>query len=325
MLEKTGGDGKVIDMNYERLKTFIAVAEKKSFSEAARILYVTQPTITSQVKALEEELNTKLFERTTKKVALTKSAYVLLKYAKEMIRLSDSAQKEILQMENTVNGDLRMGCSLTVGEYILPEFLKRFKDMYPLIHMSVEIANSRNIVGNIKDQLIDVGLIETPIEDPHITMEPILEDELVLIAAPDYFSHHELKISPDKLMETPLIIREEGSGTREVVNHYLQKAGLSLDDLNVVMELGSTEAIKAAVESGLGVSFVSKSAIKKEQKLKMLKAYHVKNITFYRYFYIALRKDHVSKSITELFLEELRTIIQEKEVGTVIHLPISNG
>jgi DNA-binding transcriptional LysR family regulator len=312
-------------MNYERLKTFIAVAEKKSFSEAARILYVTQPTITSQVKALEEELNTKLFERTTKKVTLTKSAYVLLKYAKEMVRLSDTAQKEILQLERTVNGDLWMGCSLTVGEYILPEFLKRFKDRYPSINISVEIANSRHIVGNIKDQLIDVGLIETPIEDPHITMEPILEDELVLIATPDYFSNHELKISTEKLIETPLIIREEGSGTREVVNHYLQKGGLSLDDLNVVMELGSTEAIKAAVESGLGVSFVSKSAIKKEQKLKMLKVHYVKNIAFYRYFYIALRKDHVLKSITELFLEELRTIMQEKEVGTLIHLPISNG
>ncbi len=317
-------DGKVIDMNYERLKTFIAVAEKKSFSEAAKILYVTQPTITSQVKALEEELNTKLFERTTKKVAMTQSAHILLKYAKEIILLSDSAQKEILQMEKTVSGDLRMGCSLTVGEYILPEFLKRFKETHPLIQMSVEITNSHNIVTNIKDQRIDVGLIETPIEDPHINMEPILEDELVLIAAPDYFPNHELKISLDKLKGIPLIVREKGSGTREVVQHYLQKAGLKLDELTIVMELGSTEAIKAAVESGLGVSFISKNAIKKEEKLKLLKAHHVKSINFYRYFYIAFRKGHVLKSTTELFIEEMRMIIQEKEVGTLIHLPTSN-
>ncbi|WP_313235966.1 selenium metabolism-associated LysR family transcriptional regulator [Sporosarcina ureae] len=312
-------------MNYERLKTFIAVAEKKSFSDAAKILYVTQPTITSQIKALEEELNTKLFERTTKKVAMTLSAHVLLKYAKEIIRLSDSAQKEILQMENTITGDLSMGCSLTIGEYILPEFLKRFIDSYPLIQMSVKIENSNKIVDNLKDQLIDVGLIETPIEDPQITLEPILEDELILIAAPDYFSNNELNISLDQLKETPLIIREKGSGTRAVVDKYLKQAGLSLNDLNIVMEFGSTEAIKTAVELGLGVSFISKSAIKKELKLKLLKTYSIKNISFYRSFYIAYCKDRVLKSSTELFLDELRSIIREKEVGTLIHLPTSNA
>ena len=312
-------------MNYDRLKTFIAVAEKKSFSEAAKILFVTQPTITSQVKALEEELNTKLFERTTKKVAMTQSAHVLLKYAKEIVRLSDSAQKEILQMENTINGDLSMGCSLTIGEYILPEFLKRFIDLYPLIQMSVKIANSNKIVENLKDQLIDIGLIETPIEDPQIILEPILEDELILIAPLDFFPNNEQKISLNQLKETPLIVREKGSGTRAVVDKYLTQAGLSLNDLNIVMELGSTEAIKMAVESGLGVSFISKSAIKKELKLKMFKTYSINNISFYHYFYIVFRKDRVLKLSTELFLDELRSIIQEKEVGTLIHLSTSNA
>ncbi|WP_255259579.1 LysR family transcriptional regulator [Lentibacillus sp. CBA3610] len=107
-------------MNYERLKTFIAVAEKNSFSEAAKILYVTQPTITSQIKSLEEELNTKLFERTTKKVEMTQSAKILLKYAREIVQMNDSARKEITDMESTTYGDLGMGCSLTIGEYILP-------------------------------------------------------------------------------------------------------------------------------------------------------------------------------------------------------------
>ncbi|WP_256200845.1 LysR family transcriptional regulator [Virgibacillus halodenitrificans] len=109
-------------MNYERLKTFIAVAEKKSFSEAARILFVTQPTITSQIKALEEELNTKLFERTTKKVKMTQSAKILLQHAKEIVRLSDLAKKEIQDIEETTYGELGIGCSFTIGEYILPSF-----------------------------------------------------------------------------------------------------------------------------------------------------------------------------------------------------------
>lgn len=311
-------------MNYDRLKTFIAVAEKKSFSEAAKILYVTQPTITSQVKALEEELNTKLFERTTKKVEMTQSAHILLKYVREIVRLTDSAQKEILQNENTVDGNLSIGCSLTIGEYILPEFLRKFIDSYPLVQLSVKIANSSEVVAKLKDQLIDVGLIETPIEDPQIVLEPILEDELILIAAPNYFSANEVNISLDQLKKLPLIVREEGSGTRAVVDNYLTQSRLSVDDLNIVMELGSTESIKAAVESGLGVSIISKSAIKKEERLKLLKTYPIDDISFYRSFYIASRKDHILTSTTELFLEELLNIIQEKEACNLVHLPIGN-
>ncbi|MBM7599385.1 DNA-binding transcriptional LysR family regulator [Virgibacillus halotolerans] len=302
-------------MNYERLRTFMAVAEKKSFSEAGKILFVTQPTITSQIKALEEELHTKLFERTTKKVEMTQSAVILYKYAKEIIRLSDSAQKEILKIEDMIHGDLSMGCSLTIGEYILPKYLKQFKDMYPLIQMSVEISNSNNIITSIKDQFIDVGLIETPIDDPEIMVEPFLEDELILIASPNYFSNNEITISIEQLKRTPLIVREKGSGTRAVLEQYLNQAGMSIDRLNVVMELGSTEAIKAAVESGLGVSIVSKNAIIKEQQLKLLTAYPIKNISFYRYFYIAFRKEQVLKSTTELFIEELRKMTGKQEVS----------
>lgn len=301
-------------MNYERLKTFIAVAEKKSFSEAGKILFVTQPTITSQIKALEEELNTKLFERTTKKVAMTESAIILFKYAKEIIRLSDSAQKEILKIEDIIHGDLSMGCSLTIGEYILPMYLKKFKDLYPLIHMSVDISNSNKIVSNLKDQLIDVGLIETPIDDPQIIVEPFLADELILIAAPNYFTTNEREISINRLKNIPLIMREKGSGTRAVVETYLNQAGISIDELNVVMELGSTESIKATVESGLGVSIISKNAIIKEEQLQLLTAYQVQGLAFYRDFYIAFRKEQILKSTTELFIDELRNMTCKQKI-----------
>ncbi|WP_010531916.1 selenium metabolism-associated LysR family transcriptional regulator [Lentibacillus jeotgali] len=300
-------------MNYERLKTFIAVAEKNSFSEAAKMLYVTQPTITSQIKSLEEELGTKLFERTTKKVEMTQSAKILLKYAREIVQMNDSARKEITQMESMTYGELGMGCSLTIGEYILPEFLKQFKEEYPLIQIQVKIANSHQVINSLKNQFIDVGLIETPVEDKQINLEPFLEDEIVLIAAPDYFSGHDAYISMEQVRQSPLVFREEGSGTRSVVNHYLENAGLIKDDLQIVMELGSTEAIKAVVESGLGVSFISKNAIKKEQELGLLKAFSITDMELKRYFYIAHRKEHVLKSSTELFLETLQSIVEKKE------------
>ncbi|MFD1705693.1 selenium metabolism-associated LysR family transcriptional regulator [Siminovitchia sediminis] len=302
-------------MDYERLKTFIAVAEKKSFSEAAKMLFVTQPTISAQIKALEEELGTKLFERTTKKVEMTQPASILLRYAKKIVHLSDSAQKEILVFEDNVYGDLKMGCSFTIGEYVLPEFLKLFKDDYPHIQMSVDITNSNNIVSNIKNQFIDVGLIETPIEDPQIAVEPFMGDELILIAAPGYFPDNEITISAGRLKNIPLIVREKGSGTRAVVNQYLNQAGMGDEELNIVMELGSTEAVKSAVVSKLGVSIISKSAIQKELKLKLLKAYPIKDISFFRHFYIAYRKNAVLKQAAELFVEQVKKTVVESKKG----------
>nr|WP_255259578.1 LysR substrate-binding domain-containing protein [Lentibacillus sp. CBA3610] len=181
----------------------------------------------------------------------------------------------------------------------------------------MNIENSQAIVSSIKDHFIDVGLIETPIEDNQINLEPFMADEIVLIAAPDYFSDVDQNLTLEQVKETPLIFREEGSGTRSVVNHYMEKAGLTSDDLQIVMELGSTEAIKAVVESGLGVSFISKNAIKKEQELGLLKAYSITDLKLKRYFYIAYREKHVLKSTTELFLETLRSIVRKKEEAKI--------
>ncbi|GAB4074228.1 selenium metabolism-associated LysR family transcriptional regulator [Barrientosiimonas marina] len=297
-------------MNYERLKTFITVAEKSSFSEAAKRLFVTQPTITSQVKALEDELDTRLFERTTKKVEMTQAAKVLLDYARDIVQMNDAAHKEISQMEDHACGDLKMGCSLTIGEYFLPEFLKRFNEAYPLIQIQVSIANSTQTVERIKDQVIDVGLIETPIEDESIQMESFLEDELVLIAPPDFITDEDT-ITLEQIEETPIILREGGSGTREVLKYYLQQAGLSEDDLDIVMELGSTEAVKRVVESGLGVSFISKKAIQKERELALLEAYRINGLKLNRHFYIACRQKQVLKTVSERFLESLRGMAWE--------------
>lgn len=302
-------------MDYERLKTFIAVAEKKSFSEAAKSLYVTQPTISAQIKALEEEVGAKLFERTTKKVELTQPAAILLKYAKKIIYLSEMAQKEMRKFGESTYGELKIGCSFTIGEYFLTELIKEFQDDCPLVQFSVDITNSNNVVSDIIDQKIDVGLIETPIEEPHIVMEPFMEDELILIAAPGFFPENEITVSIDRLKEIPLIVREKGSGTRAVVNQHLQKAGLPEEELNIIMELGSTEAVKSAVSSNLGVSIISKSAIKKELKLKLLKQYPVKDLSFYRYFYVAVRKDKVLNQSAERFIEKLKAITCNMERG----------
>jgi DNA-binding transcriptional LysR family regulator len=298
-------------MNYEKLKTFITVADKKSFSEAAKLLYLSQPTITSQIKSLEEHLNTILFERTTKQVQLTQAANVLYRYAKEIIKLSETAEKEIMSMSDQVYGDLEIACSLTIGENILPQILGEFREEYPLIKMSVDITNTTQILSKIKDHVLDLGLIEAQVEDSELHLEPFLEDELTLIAAPYFFEEEKATVSLEELKELPLVLREKGSGTRTVMNQHLISSGLNPSNLNVLLDLGSTEAVKSAVESGLGLSIISKSAIKKELQLGLLKTYPIQGVSFTRYFYIVYHRDAVLKSTVEVFLHSIKCMSTE--------------
>ncbi|WP_419892984.1 selenium metabolism-associated LysR family transcriptional regulator [Oceanobacillus kimchii] len=301
-------------MNYERLKTFLAVTEKKNFSEAARTLHMTQPSVTSQIKGLEEELNTKLFRRTTKQVSLTQSGNILVDYAKQMVHLGELAQKEIREMEENTYGELRIGCSLTVGEYFLPTFLKHFRKRYPLIRLQVEITNSTNIVSSLKDHNVDVGLIETVMEEDVIHVEPFWEDELVLITERGNDYSVEKNISIEELKKVPLIMREEGSGTRAVISQHLKRIRVTMEELNVVMELGSTEAIKSAVEAGLGASIISKSAIKKEEQLQLIQLYTIKQVSFNRFFYIVTDKRKVLSSASEVFIDGIKQIRSEQNI-----------
>ncbi|WP_407269892.1 selenium metabolism-associated LysR family transcriptional regulator [Radiobacillus sp. PE A8.2] len=294
-------------MNVEKLKTFITVADKKSFSEAAKILFLSQPTITAHIKALEQHLNTSLLERTTKQVQLTKAGTILYGYGKDIIRLSEIAEKEIRGMAGHVYGELLLACSLTIGENILPQLLGRFKEAFPLIQTTVDISNTTHILSRIKDHSLDLGLIEANITDPDIVLEPFLRDELMLVAKPGYFSHDKNYLSLDEVIQLPLILREKGSGTRAEMMQHLRKAGVNIDKLHIAFELGSTEAVKSAVEAGLGISIISKNAIKKELKLDLLQTYPIENLVLSRYFYIVYHRETVLKSTMDAFIDSIKS------------------
>ncbi|WP_099364639.1 selenium metabolism-associated LysR family transcriptional regulator [Fredinandcohnia onubensis] len=292
-------------MNFDQLKTFVTVADKKNFSESAKTLYLSQPTITSQIKSLERHLNTTLFERTTKQVELTASAKIFYKYAKEIIRLSESAEKEISDLHGEIHGQLKVASSLTIGENILPQLLGSFKENYPLIELSIDITNTDQILLQIKDHVLDLGLIEAPVKDPDLILQPFMKDELILIAPCDFFGADKVDITMKELFHLPLVLREKGSGTRTVMVQCIKKHGYTPTKLNVVLELGSTEAIKQAVEAGLGFSIISKNAIKKELNLNLLKAYPIRDILFSRYFYTVYHRDTVLKPPVEAFLNQI--------------------
>ena len=250
-----------------RLQVFYTVAKQLSFTKAAELLYMTQPAVTFQVKQLEEHFNTRLFERSHSKITLTAAGEVALEYAERILNLNGEMETRLGELTGQVSGTLLVGASTTIAEYMLPRLLGDFKAQYPHVHARLTVANSETIEFKVADHTLDVGLIESPSHHPQLTSHVCCEDDLVAICSPKHQVAKYASITPAQLAELPYVSRESGSGTREVVDDYFRQNGVQPEDLHITMELGSREAIKGAVEAGLGIAIVSRATIIKEVKL----------------------------------------------------------
>lgn len=250
-----------------RLQVFYTVAKQLSFTKAAELLFMTQPAVTFQVKQLEEHFNTRLFERSHSKITLTPAGEVTFEYAEKILNLSAELETRLGELTGQVSGTLMVGASTTIAEYMLPRVLGDFKAKYPQVQARLTVANSENIEAKVADHTLDVGLIESQSHHPQLGSDTCCEDELVAICAPGHAIANYRAVTPQQLAEHPYISRELGSGTREVIDAHFFRAGVQPEDFNIVMELGSREAIKGAVETGLGVAIVSRATIQKELKL----------------------------------------------------------
>ena len=250
-----------------RLVVFRAVAEQHSFRKAAEELYLTQPAVSLQIKALEEDIGVQLFDRTGARIALTQAGKVLLGYSRRANALFVQAEHEIAALSGDHAGQLALGASSTIAQYVLPRLLGEFSREHPRVHPTMISGNTEHIVEAVEEQKIALGLIEGPARSRDVKAEPFLEDELVLIVSAAH-EWAELKSIPcSEIAAAPLLMRERGSGTRRVVEMALARQGVKANSLHIVMELDSTEAIKSAVEAGLGVGFVSRWAIAKDLRL----------------------------------------------------------
>jgi DNA-binding transcriptional LysR family regulator len=238
-----------------RVVVFRAVAEQLSFRKAAEELYLTQPAVSLQIKALEEELGVQVFDRTGAQITLTPAGKVLLQYAKKVKSLFVQVERDIVVLTGDHAGQLSLGASTTIAQYVLPRLLGEYCKEHPRVHPTLISGNTEQIVDAVEKQKIELGFIEGPARSREVKSEPFLEDELVLIA------------STAHLCSAPLLMRERGSGTRRVIEMALERQGIKRNSMRIVMELDSTEAIKSAVEAGLGVGFVSRCAIAKDLRL----------------------------------------------------------
>jgi DNA-binding transcriptional LysR family regulator len=268
-----------------RLKVFRSVAHHLNFSRAAEELLLTQPAVTQQIKALEEECGVPLFDRGGGRITLTPGGETLLPYAEKLKILSDEALAAVANAAGRNAGLLAIGASQTIGQYLLPNLVAFFLRENPRVTLTAMSGNGDQMIEALIARRIQLALIEGPALRKDIHVEPFMEDHMVLVVPTSHeWADHEIDVS--MLKDAPLLMREFGSGSRRVVENALTRAGMKKKELNIRMELDSNEGLLSAVEAGLGVTFVSRWAVRNQLALGMLKLARVRGLKLSRKFSI---------------------------------------
>ncbi len=259
-------------MSDRRLQVFHAVARLLSFTKAAEVLHMTQPAVTFQIRQLEDQFDTRLFDRTHNRVSLTEAGQIVFEYAEKIFEYYNEMENAIREMTDDISGSLTIGASTTISEYMLPALLGDFKAKNIDVKLRLRVSNTEGIVSMVENNVIDLGVVEGPVNNKNLLVEVCRTDDLVVIVPPAHELASLSKVTVKDLMKHPFICREEGSGTREVTIDYLLAQGVDKHAVNSCLELGSPEAVKGAVEAGMGISVVSSASISKEIKLGILAA-----------------------------------------------------
>jgi DNA-binding transcriptional LysR family regulator len=244
-------------INLERLRSFLHAAESMSFSEAAKRLHLTQPTISHHIKTLERELGVELFTRSGPGLKLTEAGRLLLPWARKLIRQSIEMQEMMASLQQKPVGHLRLACSTTAGKYVLPLLAARFSQRYPGIRVSILTCTLERVVPQLLEGEANLGVVSHEPSGEGLECQEFFKDSISLIVPTSHPWAFRQSIEPEELLEEPIIIRESTSGTRRVMLEGLAKYDITLDDLNVFLEVGNAEAIVRTVTAGFGVSFVS--------------------------------------------------------------------
>jgi len=302
-------------MEDHKLKVFCTVAETKSFSKTSEIIHLTQPAVSLQIQALEEKYETKLFDRSSSTVTLTPAGETLYKYAKEILTLYTSAEKAIGKQTGLVKGSLSIGAGSNIGNFILPTLITEFKRIHPKIKIYLLVNNSKRVIELLNAGNIDLGLVEGDVSRQKMIVKKLLSDELLLIVSPEHHWAKRKEVSISELAKEPFIVREPGSGTRQMIEKFLARHGITLHDLKISAILGSTEAIKDAVENGLGVSIISRWAVRKENRYGTLHLLSIKEEKMTRDFSLVMNKNSVSSNSLEEFVSFLKAYPYDKLLG----------
>lgn len=287
-----------------RLKVFSAVANRLSFTKAAAELYITQPAVSKHIQELEETYKTKLFERNGSKITLTKAGEILLKHTKDIFEIYREIDFDMSTFINQRQGLLRLGASTTISQYIIPPLLARFHQKLQDIKVNLLNGNTEQIESALINKEIEIGIVEGQSRNQSIKYTEFLKDELVLVCSSKNPLVNKNEILLEDLQHLRFITRERGSGTLEVIEYALKQFNIKLLELQIEMQLGSTESIKSYLLNSNCVAFMSIHAVDKELKNNELVVLDVEKSTIDRYFYI-ITLHGKSDALTELFIKNM--------------------
>ncbi len=286
------------------LKIFVTVVEHKNFSRAAEELYLSQSSVSLQIRNLENELGTKLINRSSKHLELTQSGEIFYGYAKNILLFYDKAKEEIDQLANVVTGGLKVGASNTIGEYILPFVLAEFAAQFPNVGIETSIANTEEISQAVRANHLDIALVEGEVNHSDFVIRPLMEDEIILVVPNQHALVRLPVVTADHLQDQVWILRESGSGTRAFSDKLIKDRGIHVKKSYII---GSGQAVKQAVIAGLGIALVSSWIVRKELNARELTAIRIKGKRLTRTFSLIQSKNHEMSKAMEVFTEQLFT------------------
>ena len=289
-------------MDLRRLEIFVKVADLGSFSRAAEALFLTQPTVSEHVRALEDALGVQLLDRLGRGATPTRAGALLLGYARRMLALAREASQAIEQFQGRVSGELMVGGSTIPGEYVVPPLIGAFRGKYPDVRISLLIGSSREVQAWVEDGRVEIGVVGAAPAVRVLEGRQLMADELVVVVGAEHSWAGRPTVSLADLKAEPMILRERGSGSRETFERALESVGLDLGDFRIVGEIASTQAIKQAVRAGVGVSLISRRAVEDECRARLLVCVKIRDLTVTRAFYLLTHRDRTRSPLAQAFL-----------------------
>lgn len=299
---------KMLPFTLQQLRILKAVATEKNFTKAADVLYLSQPSLSKQIKTLEKNLDTLLINRDRNKISLTESGKVLLQYSERILALCEESCRALVDLKNGDRGNLTVGASQTIGTYLMPRILALFAHNYPQIDLKVQVNSTRIIAKNIINREIDIAVVGGEISDDlkkNLTIQPFVYDELSLIISKSHPFARKTTINKEDLYCLDFITLNSNSTIKKFIDNTLIQNQIETKQLKTILQLNSIESIKTAVSLGLGAAFVSSSAIEKEIQLKTIAIIKIENIKINRKLSIISNPECYKSKAFEFFYNEL--------------------
>ncbi len=297
-------------MDMRRLEVFCKVVELKSFTKAGEALLLAQPTVSEHLRTLEDILGEKLVDRLGREVLPTPAGKIFYQYARNILQMREEAIQTLGQFKGNLSGRLILGASTIPGTYILPKLIGSFKSAHPAIQITLQIADTAQIVSDVLEGNVEAGVVGSKWNDRRLVMEEVFCDELVLTVVPEHPWARKGKISLEDLTQEPFIHRERGSGTRMAMSRILEDHGFDPSRLMGVAEMGSTEAVRQGIKARIGASILSREAVAEDIEQGSLAAVAIENISFLRPLYLIQRKNRQISPVGTAFLAHVRTALK---------------